>query len=315
MINLKLFDLHCDTAFLINRKDVALKENNCHVSIEKSKIFDSYVQTFAFFSSPKQDNDIAYDTYLQAYDKLLAEVDKNSDDVAIAKNSAELNKILSENKMVILPAVEDARILNNDIDRLDTLREKGTWYLTLLWGGDTVIGGSHNTKNGLTEFGKSVVRGCFDKQIVPDISHASEASADDIVEIAYGYKKPVIASHSNSYSVYPHSRNLRDKHLNAIKELGGIVGISLCNSHLAEKDDEDTDISDVIRHIEYYMANGAEDILCMGADWDGTDLPNGFSDIRDTSKIYNELVRLNYKSDQIEKIFFKNALNFYSKVR
>ena len=84
---MKLFDLHCDTAYLIYRNNVELKENNCHVSIEKALVFDSYVQNFAFFASPKQDNDTAYSNYLLAYDKLLSEVRKNSENVMIAKTS------------------------------------------------------------------------------------------------------------------------------------------------------------------------------------------------------------------------------------
>lgn len=312
---MKLFDLHCDTALAIYRKNAKLLDNDCHVSLEKAKMFDNYVQNFAFFASPKLDNDTAFENYLLAYDKLLSEVKENADVVTVAKTSDELKRGISEYKTVILPAVEDARILGEDINRLDILKEKGTWYLTLLWGGDTVIGGSHNTQNGLTDFGKRVVVGCFERQIVPDISHASEKSADDIITIAYDHQKPVIASHSNSYSVYSHSRNLRDKHLSAIKELGGIVGISLCNSHLANKKDEETDITDVVRHIEYYMANGASDFLCIGADWDGTDLPCGFFDIRDVSEIYDELLKLNYTESSVDKIFFENALNFYTKIR
>ena len=315
VIFMRLFDLHCDTALAIYRKNASLKENDCHVSIEKARVFDNYVQNFAIFTSPRLDNDEGYENYLLAYKRLMEEAQKNSESVAVAKTSVELQKNVADGKMVILPAVEDARIVGNDISRLDVLRENGTWYLTLLWGGDTVIGGSHNTQNGLTDFGKRVVCGCFERGIVPDISHASEFSADDIVSLAYEYGKPIIASHSNSYSVYSHTRNLRDRHLKAISELGGIVGISLCNSHLADKKDEDTDVTDVIRHIEYYMSNGAADLLCVGADWDGTDLPNGFSDIRDMSKIYSELQRLNYSNETIDKIFFKNAFDFYSKIR
>ena len=312
---MKLFDLHCDTAFLIHRKGIELYENDAHVSVKKAMEFDKYVQSFAFFASPRQNDAVAYENYLTAYSSLLSEIEKNRDHVAIAKSSDELTKALEEHRMIILPAVEDARILENDVGRLDVLRENGTWYLTLLWGGDTVIGGSHNTQNGLTDFGKLVVRGCFERDIAPDISHASEFSADDIIEIAYDYKKPVIASHSNSYTVYSHSRNLRDRHLEAIKELGGIVGISLCNSHLADKDDNETGISDVIRHVEYYMSVGGESFLCMGADWDGTDLPSGFCDIRDAYKLRNELSKLNYSDELLEKIFYRNAFDFYKRIR
>ena len=49
---MKLFDLHCDTAFLIHRKGIELYENDAHVSVKKAMEFDKYVQSFAFFASP-----------------------------------------------------------------------------------------------------------------------------------------------------------------------------------------------------------------------------------------------------------------------
>ncbi len=310
---MKLFDLHADTLYKLHWEGAYLRENERHVSLRKAKAFENYAETFVYFCNPKLSDDDGFNQYLKACVKLMSEVEANNDRAALVRNSEELLTALEQKKTVILPAVEDARILGGDIERIYTLSAAGTWYLTLLWGGDTVIGGSHDTTNGLTPFGKEVVEKCFEIGITPDISHASEQSADDVFEIAYKYNKPVIASHSNSYTVYPHSRNLRDRHLADIKALGGIVGFSLCRSHLADKPSDTTDITDVIRHIEYYMANGCENTLCMGADWDGTALPRGFSDIRDTEKIKEELIRLNYSEDLLEKIFFKNAFDFYTK--
>lgn len=310
---MKYFDLHSDTALALLYAKSSLLSNEHHVSIEKSKVFEKYAQSFAFFALSKLKDDEAYEKFLEMNACLESEVKKNSDEAVIVKNSKDYIANENNGKVMVLPAVEDARILGGDLSRLDVLKKKGVWYLTMLWGGDTIIGGSHNTDNGLTDFGKKAVYGCFEKNIVPDISHASEKSATDILAIAEECNKPVIASHSNSYTVYSHSRNLRDYHLKKLLVLGGIVGISLCDAHLANKDPKVTCMEDVIRHIEYYLSVGCEDSLCIGADWDGTTLPCDMHDIRDAAKLYETLLSRNYSEDLLDKIFYRNAYNFYVK--
>ena len=183
--------------------------------------------------------------------------------------------------------------------------------MTLLWGGETCIGGSHDTSTGLTEFGKQVVKRCFELGIVPDISHASEQSVDDVIEIAYQYQKPFIATHSNSYSAYAHSRNLRDRHLSELMKLGGTVGVSMCTSHLRDCAQKQADIDDVIHHIERYMELDAQDYLCFGCDFDGTDLPNGIAHVGDLEKVAEALSAHGYSDQLIDKIFYTNAYTFF----
>ena len=130
-------------------------------------------------------------------------------------------------------------------------------------------------------------------------------------QLAKEYKKPIIASHSDSYSVCKHSRNLTDEDFKDIVSLGGIVGISLCPPHLAS--DGKANLSDIIKHIEHYLSLGGENAVCMGCDLDGTDLPHGINDISDLCKIEAELKRLGYPDDIIEKIFYKNAFEFIKK--
>lgn len=103
------------------------------------------------------------------------------------------------------------------LSRLAALYRAGIRVLTLLWGGNTCIGGSHDTDSGLTPFGRAVVRKCHQIGIIPDISHASVASAEEIIEISLSTGKPCIASHSDSYHVFPHTRNLSDRHFLAIR--------------------------------------------------------------------------------------------------
>ena len=131
------------------------------------------------------------------------------------------------------------------------------------------------------------------------------------LDIAERYQKPIIASHSDSYSVNAHTRNLRDEDFLRIKNLGGLVGINLCTSHLSSK--ENVDINDIMKHIEHYLSLGGENSIAMGCDLDGTDLPTGFSGVSDIYKISDEMKKRNYCDSLINKILFENAHNFFIK--
>ena len=208
-------------------------------------------------------------------------------------------------------SVEDARILENNIERLTVLYQSGVRALTLNWYGTTCIGGAHDTDVGLTTFGKKVVAKCFALGIIPDVSHCSFRGTREALEIAQAHSKPLIASHSDSYTVNLHTRNLQDKDFITISTLGGLVGINLCPSHLNLS--ESAKLCDIVRHIEHYMSLGGENTVAMGCDLDGTNLPNGFSDISDLYKIANELQRLNYSDELTDKLLYQNAFNFFIK--
>ena len=133
-----------------------------------------------------------------------------------------------------------------------------------------------------------------------------------MLDMAEEAGKTIMASHSNSYSVCPHNRNLRDYQFERIKTLGGVVGISLCNLHLNGK--EHASIDDVIKHIEHYMALGGENSVALGCDFDGTDyLPDGLKTVKDMPNLADRLAKLNYSELQIDKIFYLNAKNFIEK--
>ena len=90
--------------------------------------------------------------------------------------------------------------------------------------------------------------------------------------------------------------------------MGGLVGISLCRSHLANSDIVGIDA--VMKHIDHYLSLGGESVLSLGCDLDGTDLPDGFYDIRDVMKIADCMAQNNYSDELINKVFWKNAKTF-----
>ena len=187
--NLSLIDTHCDTAFELYHRKQSIFENNCHVSLQKAEKFENYTHFFAVWADRKRTDDDCYNDFLAISDNLFAEIEKHSHKVAQVRSFAEMQAAHNSGKGAIFLAVEDARILGNKIERLDELKARGVAYLTLLWGGATCIGASHNAEGGLTEFGREVVKKCFELGIVPDVSHANEQVTDEVTELAFEYGK------------------------------------------------------------------------------------------------------------------------------
>ena len=308
-MRLSLIDTHCDTAYELFLRGESIDKNTCHISLSGFADYERAAQFFAFWSDKAYTNEECFKRFLSALESFENTVRDNADKIAIVKNSSELQSAWADGKIAAFLAIEDARLLDGDLSRLNILKSLGIKYLTLTWAGESCIGGAHDTDSGLTDFGRTVVQRCFELDIIPDISHGSEVLTDEVISLAYQYKKPVIASHSNSYSAYPHTRNLRDGHFEDIKALGGIVGISLCPYHLGNN----ATVNDVVRHVDRYMELGGEDIVGLGCDLDGTYLPHGFSGIADLYLIADQLAKCGYSDSLIEKIFWKNHYNFILK--
>ncbi len=310
MNKLSLIDTHCDTAFELYHRKQSLYGNSCHIDLEKAEKYKSYAQFFAIWADKRKSDDECYSDFLRISDNLFSEIDKNSDRAAHVKSFGDTEKAFGEGKRAIFLAVEDARILANDIIRLDELKARGVGYLTLLWGGETCIGASHDTEGGLTDFGKAVVKRCFEVGIVPDVSHANIAVTDYVADMAYQYKKPFMASHSNCYRVYNHTRNLQDEHIKAIIDLGGAIGLNLCRFHICDAENDTCNIDSIIRHIEGFLSLGAENVLGLGCDMDGAPLPDGIGGIGDLDNLAVALENKGYSSELINKIFFENHFGF-----
>ena len=311
MRNLSLIDTHCDTAFELYHRGQDIQRNNCHISLDGAAIYKNYAQLFAVWADRRRTDDECFEDFLRISDNLKFEVQKHSDSISLVSDFKGMQGAWEGGKSAAFLAVEDARILGGRLERLDILAERDVKYLTLLWGGKTSIGSSHDAEGGLTDFGIDVVRRCFDLGILPDVSHANEQVTDEVAEMALEYGKPFIASHSNCYEVFPHTRNLRKKHLDTIIKLGGVVGISLCTHHLRDmRDGGICTAEDVFAHIEGYMEAGAMDVLGLGCDLDGTDLPYGFSGVGDLYKIADICLSHGYSDELVDKIFYKNHYEF-----
>lgn len=301
------FDAHCDILSAITNPEELFSNNN-HWDIERALSNGTFVQILSLFAEGKDSNEIKSKMETQLSRALLAE--KNYPErIKIMRKKDELSHFANSyksQKIACFIEAEGAEILGESLLELDRLYEAGLRILTLSWNYDNAVCDSiagNNRHNGLSAFGRQVVEKAEGLGILIDISHASDKTFSDVVQIS---RKPFIASHSNSRSVCSHRRNLTDKQINCIAKSGGVIGINLCPDFL--NNSGNADLMDIIRHIEHISALVGTAFLGFGCDFDGIDnLPMGISGVQDMSKIIDTLLKLNYKEEDVENIA---GLNF-----
>ena len=295
MIHIKIFDTHCDTVYKTHEACIGFDNDIMHISQNSIEKYDKYEQMFAIWSNPKRDANGCFEHYKlvkQFYNK----------EILPCKNDNFIPHL----------AVEGGALLDNDITRLDMLKQDGVRMMTLVWRDECCMGGAHNNNIGLSNFGKDAVKRMCELGIIPDVSHASDKMTYETLDIARGYGIPVCASHSNSRKIHSCTRNLTDDMFLEIKNNNGLVGINLYPNFLEDTDIKNANITSIIRHIEHFLSLGGEDTICLGCDFDGVDaLPDGIKSVKDLDKLYAELIKINYSQQLVEKIFYNNAHNFF----
>lgn len=307
---MKFFDLHCDTADAMYYNKEGFRSNSCHVSLDRAAAFDKYVQLCAIFTAPELSDEDGWQTFLKIRENLLSECEKNG--VEVLYSASELEKFNeSGKKNAVIITVEDARILAGKIERVREMYELGVRVVTPLWGGKTCMGGSHDTAEGLTKFGKAAVREMAKVGIIPDISHASFKSADDILDICESEGISPVATHMNSYSICRHSRNLTDERFMRLVSLGGIAGVSLCPPHLVEgfSRGDTAKLEVIVPHFKKYEELSPSHV-CFGCDMDGTSLPEGIGGLDGIPAAVQLLAENGFKPAQIEALSYDTAYSF-----
>lgn len=302
-----LCDLHCDTAYELWRRGENLRRASLDITLQMIGSYRKYVQLAAFCAPSDMSDDDAYDCALSVYDTFIREVESCGG--AVCRTAAELRAAAASGIPSFVLTLEDARVACGDHARLRHLFDTGVRVVTPLWGGETVIGGSHESESGLTPVGRELAEECAELGIVTDISHASVRSADDMLDIAARHGMPVIASHSCAYSVTPHSRNICDRHIRAVVQSGGIIGVNLYPPHLTGGDTATAE--DVARHIMYISDLAGDGAAALGCDFDGMDHHTaGLENLACLGMLADQLARDGINDEIAHKIFYENAFNF-----
>lgn len=305
----KVIDTHCDTATLLLDENQKLYKNNCMVDCQGMQKYKSYIQFFAAYVSKSFQNPML--RAVELLDKAKQEILKN--DINLILTSSDLNYVLDNELFGAILTIEDARALCGELASLRFFYDYGVRALTLAWNDDNeVTDGADSLKNsGLTPFGREVVKEMNRLNMVIDVSHITEKGFWDVLEES---DAPVMASHSNCYSVCSHRRNLNDEQIKALIKNGGLMCVNIYPPFL-ENEPKDADINSIISHIDHVLSLGGEDILGLGSDFDGIErTPKGISSVRDYEKMFEKMVKLGYNMNIINKITYQNAKKFINKV-
>ncbi len=280
---MKYFDLHCDTLCRVADENGNLYENSFDIDLKRLSKFEKATQAFACFIDDKYKGEEAYNRFFKLY-----EIYKNTD-------FGNVTPILS---------IENLSCINKDIENIHKFKELGVKIASLTWNGENGIAGGVNSESGLTDFGKEVVKQLESENITLDVSHLNKKSFYDVCKTA---TKPFIATHSNSFTVCPHKRNLSDEQFEIICDIGGVVGINFYNKFLCENE---TDFTDLFNHIERFLLLGGENSISLGSDFDGCDIHKSIKKVENMPIFYEFLVK-NLGKSIAEKIFYKNSALFF----
>ena len=213
------------------------------------------------------------------------------------------------NKVNILLSLEGASPIINDINNLYAFYNLGVRAMGLTWNHRNFVGDGVDENFGLTKFGKEVIIEMEKLKMLIDVSHLNVAGFNDVAETITG---TFIASHSNSYSVLNHKRNLNDEQIKEIIARKGFIGLNFYSTFIGAQGDDI--VKSFLKHVEHFLELGAEDVLGFGADFDGMDL-SPFADVMSYSTIlslFKDTLKLT--DEVIEKIFYKNLMDVTLKI-
>jgi membrane dipeptidase len=325
-------DLHCDA--LLWGRDLTKKSDYGHVDFPRMQEANVAMQVFTIVSkSPKgqnmdlnsadaQDNitllNIAQgrpisnwfsliNRTLYQSGKLREFADDYGKEFILIRSKADLERLIEArktNKNVIggLLGIEGAHALEGSLQNLERVHEAGVRLIGPVHFFDNELGGSAHGESGdgLTEFGKAVIRKMNELNMVIDLAHVSPKMFDDILEVS---EKPVMVSHTGIRAVVNSPRNLSDDQIRKIAENGGIIGIAFFDMAVGE--DEIKGIVASMKRVRNLV--GVEHVA-LGSDYDGS-VAVPF-DITGLPLIVEALLNEGFSEDEIRAIMGENVKRF-----
>ena len=308
-MNFPVFDFHCDTALVLLGEDMnsagKLRKNTGHIDLERASALPGYAQCFACFTTPFMEERgvspiVAFERELTTIQR---EVFENADKIAIAYTPEEIEENRAKGMMSAILTLEGTAGIDYNPDILEDLYDIGFRVVSLGWNEKNPLTGSHVTGGGLTDLGRAFVKEAQRVGMLVDVSHISDEGFWDVMKVT---QAPIIATHSNSRSVFNNSRNLTDDMFRAIAETGGVAGYNVCDEFTGEKPTLDH-MCDHILHFMELAPSGKH--VALGGDLDGiTYMPEGFEGVQSWPVLAQKLLQRGLDEKAVMDIYWNNAM-------
>lgn len=250
---------------------------------------------------------------------ILFELEKRGA-LRICRTAADIRSCLSDGKMAAIFHIEGAEGIDPDFHTLEVLYQAGLRSIGPVWSRSTIFGhgvpfrfpSTGDTGPGLTEDGKRLVQRCNEMGIMIDLSHLNEAGFWDVARLSTA---PLVATHSNAHAICPHSRNLTDDQLAAIRDSDGMVGLNFAVAFL--RDDgrmvPEVPFEQMLRHLDHLIEHLGEDRVGLGSDYDGAMVPPDLTSCAGLPKLRQAMAQHGYGDDLIAKLCHENWLRVLEK--
>jgi membrane dipeptidase len=290
---------------------------------------------------------------MEQIDVVYRMTERYPDAFEMAYTADDIERIHAGGKIASLIGIEGGHSIENSLAVLRTLYRAGARYMTVTHWQNTHWGDSATDApefDGLTPFGKQIIREMNRVGMLVDLSHVSPTSMHQILELV---KAPVIFSHSSARAIVDFPRNVPDDVLVKLKDNGGVVMVTFVPSfvsmkallHYAEKQaqearfkvlqptltkeerdelleqwEEDNPgpkatIADIADHIDHIRDVAGIDHIGIGSDFDGiSSTPDGLEDVSTFPYLFAELLRRGYSDEDVKKIAGLNVLRVMREV-
>ena len=230
---------------------------------------------------------------------------------------SDVERIYGEGKVASVLGMEGGHAIENSLGALRAYFDLGARYMTLTHSGNNDWADSATDDprhDGLTEFGREVIREMNRLGMLVDLSHTSPATMNDVLDVA---EAPVIYSHSSARALTDHLRNVPDQVLRRLPENGGVVMVTFVPSFVSEAnrthqgpgDAPRATVADVADHIEHIRDVAGIDHVGIGSDFDGIeDTPVGLEDVSTFPVLFAELSRRGWSEADLAKLAGGNVL-------
>jgi membrane dipeptidase len=221
-------DTHDDTTqrFLDGKFDLGPRNAAGSIDIPRMREGNLSAIFFSIWIPSKITGPEAVDRALVQIDAVREQVRKHPNDLVLATTAAQIREARKQGKIAALLGVEGGHMINSDLGVLRSYAALGVRYMTLTHSGNDEWADSSTDKavhNGLTEFGKDVVREMNRLGMMVDISHVSDKTFYDALEVS---KAPLLASHSSCRAICDAPRNMTDQMMKDLAAKGGVVQIN-----------------------------------------------------------------------------------------
>jgi membrane dipeptidase len=234
-------DAHNDFIYQVYKRGANFDKKDASTQTGLDRLIEGGIKLQVFSIWPDEKNmKRAYNFAKEQIERFKKIENENYERFKFADSYDEIISTIQSGKLCGMMGLEGGNAVEDDLDRINEFYNLGVRYIGLTWNNSNKIGTSakdeanRNVKGGLTEYGFEVIKRMDEVGMLIDVSHSGEQTFWDVIKTT---KNPIIASHSNCYSLCSHYRNLTDEQIKAIAENGGVIMMNFYDAFIDKNAD------------------------------------------------------------------------------